>query len=84
MPSMPLARFVVGTLWSGVARFASTRHGGPPRQRQALERLRRGDLVQQMPINVEDRHAVVALGDDMGVPDLVVDGLSDHGRLSVG
>ena len=54
----------------------------PPRlaagQPQPFERLRRGDLVQQVPIDVQDRHAVAPLGDGMRVPDLVVDGAARH------
>src|SRR3546814_8110079 len=40
------------------------------------ESLRRGDLVDQVPVDVEDRGRRVALwGDDVGIPQLVEQGL---------
>ena len=53
--------------------------GTPARQPQSLERLRRGDLVQQVPVDVEQAHAVGPVGDVVGVPDLVVEGPAAHG-----
>ena len=50
---------------------------------QPGEGLRRGHLVDQVQVDVEDRLAVrpilAFLGDDVGVPDLVVEGLAGHG-----
>ena len=50
----------------------------PPGQLQSLECLGRGDLVQEMPVDVEQRHAVVALGNGVSIPNLVVESLSGH------
>ena len=38
---------------------------------QTGERLRRGDLVDQMEVDVEDRRRARFLRDDVGVPDLL-------------
>src|SRR5690606_14644084 len=42
--------------------------GGP----QAVERLRAGDLVDQVPVDVEQGLVIVVLVDDVAVPELVV------------
>ncbi len=52
--------------------------GLPPREPQALEGLWRGHLVDQMPINVKERRAVLVAAHNMGVPDLVVKCLAGH------
>src|SRR5262249_47966580 len=44
------------------------------RDAQALERLRRGHLVDEMPVDVDQAGAVWLLVDEMIVPDLVVEG----------
>ena len=49
-----------------------------PRETQALESLWRGDLVQQVPVDVDQPHAVGSIGDEVRVPDLVVKGLAAH------
>ena len=49
-----------------------------PGQRQALERLGRSHLVQEVAIHVQDGEPVVAFGDGMRIPDLVVYGLACH------
>ena len=41
-------------------------------QTKALEGLRRGDFVQQMPVDVNQRGAVIPLFDEMVVPQFVV------------
>jgi hypothetical protein len=43
------------------------------------EGLRRGDLVDQVQVDIEDRFAVLFV-DDVGVPDLVVEGLRCAGH----
>ena len=43
-------------------------------QAQALEGLRAGDLVNEMAVDIEEAGAVLLLGDEMLVPDLVVEG----------
>ncbi len=53
---------------------------GPVRRAQAGEGLRRGHLVDQVQIHIEDGLAIGVLGDHMGVPDLVIEGLAGHGR----
>ncbi len=50
----------------------------PARQAQPLEGLGAGDLMDEMPVDVEQRGAVLGLVDEMGVPDLVVEGLGSH------
>ena len=54
----------------------------PPSQGQPLERLRRRHFVQQMAVDVEQRHAVAALGHSMRIPNLVVDGAPSHRTAS--
>ena len=52
--------------------------GRPASQPQSLERLRRGDLVQKVPVHVHQAHAVGALSDPVRVPYLVVERLAAH------
>ena len=56
----------VGTLWSAVASVRSGRRSLASGEPQRLEGLRRGDLVDQVEVHVEE-----ALGHLVGVPDLV-------------
>ena len=49
------------------------RQGCRPASRETLERLRRRHLVQQVPIDVEQARSVLTLGDDVRVPDFVVE-----------
>ena len=61
---------VVGTLWSTVATVRSGRRTLRPASAQAVERLRRSDLVDQVQIDVEQRRLVVGLADDVRIPKL--------------
>jgi len=54
----------------------------PPGQPQPFERLRRGHLVQDVAVDVEQRGAVVAAADLVHLPQLVVQGLAGHWRVS--
>ena len=79
--SMPLERSVVGTLWSTTASVFSGARTRAAGHAQALEGLRAGHLVHQMPVDIEQAGAVGRLMHQMGVPDLVVDGAGlGHGR----
>jgi hypothetical protein len=72
MASMPPLRSgVVGTLWSGVAMLASMRQG-----------LRRGHFVDDVTIDVDQRRAIVALLDQMRIPELVVERFAGHQTVS--
>ena len=51
-----------------------------PRPAQALERLGRRDLVDEVEVDAEDRRRPGFLGDDVVVPDL----LDDRARLGHG
>ena len=75
------------TYAEGLAAFAAgdrERAGGPAHGAavgaQAGEGLRRRDLVDEVQVDVEDRLAVL-LRNDVGVPDLVIEGLAGHGGL---
>ena len=61
----------VGVEWSIVATVRSGRRTVRPRAREPGERLRRGHLVDEVQIDVEDRRAARLLGDDVRVPDLL-------------
>ena len=65
---------VVGTLWSSVATVRSGRRTAPPGQAQPVERLRRGDLVDEVEVDVEQ----VGLA-GRGVHDVVVPHLLGEG-----
>ena len=52
--------------------------GLAPGQAQALEGLRRGDLVEDVAVDVDQRGAVVATGHLVHLPQLVVQGLAGH------
>ena len=56
----------------------------PARHAQALEGLGARDLVHQVPVDVEQRGAVLGLLDEVGVPDLVVERLAGHGGCPLG
>ena len=60
----------VGTLWSAVARVRSGRRTSPAGKPKRLERLRRGHLVHEVKVDVEER-----VGDLVRVPDLVEESL---------
>ena len=47
---------------------------------QTLEGLRARDFVDQVPVNIEQAGAILVLANDMGIPELVVQRLSSHGR----
>jgi hypothetical protein len=48
------------------------------RQAQAFERLRRGHFVNDLPVDVNQRRAVVALLHQVRVEQLVIEGLACH------
>ena len=51
-------------------------------QSQALERLGRGDFMQQLTVDVDQRRAIRLGADHMGVPEFVVKGFAGHKRGS--
>ena len=53
------------------------------RQAQALEGLRRGDLVYQVPVDVQQCRTVIVLADEMGIPEFVIQRLAGHRTLTV-
>src|SRR5581483_3501532 len=64
-----LERSVVGMLWSTTASvFCGARTLRP----EALEGLRRGHLMHEMAVDIEQAGAVLGFVDQMVVPDLVV------------
>jgi hypothetical protein len=52
-------------------------------QPQRLERLRAGDLVDEVQIDVEQRGLARPLLDDVRLPDLLEQGLGAHGSNSI-
>ena len=46
--------------------------GATARHAQALEGLRRGDFVNQLPVDINQCRAIITLSDQMGVPEFVV------------
>ena len=60
-----------GCEWSIVATVRSGRRTFRPRAAQAGEGLRRGHLVDQVQVDVEDGGRARLLRDDVGVPDLL-------------
>ena len=70
------SRAVVGTLWSMVATVRSGRRTAAPGQAQAVEGLGRGDLVDQVQVDVEQVGLAVGLADHVALPDLVGQGAS--------
>ena len=73
--ALALGRHVVVGHRQSAVRPAHGAFRGP----KSGERLRRGHLMDQVQVDIEDRLAVL-LGDDVGVPDLVVESLAGHGR----
>ena len=69
---------VVGTLWSIVAITSAGPAHRAALDAQALERLRRGDLVDEVEVDVEERRLAVLLADDVRVPDLVEERSRGH------
>ncbi len=65
----------VGTLWSIVARVRSGTAHGPARDPEAVEGLRRGHLVDEVQVDVQQVGLVVAGADHVLVPDLLDEGL---------
>ena len=61
-------------LWSAVATVRSGRRTLQAALAQALEGLRRGDFVDQVQVDVEQRRRAGLLVDDVRVPDLFDDG----------
>jgi hypothetical protein len=51
-----------------------------PGESETFERLRAGDFVDQMPVDIEQRRAVVFDVHHVGLPELVVESLSGHGE----
>jgi hypothetical protein len=49
-----------------------------PGQSQAFERLRRGHFVDDVTVDVDQRRAIVALFDQMRIPELVVKRFAGH------
>ena len=58
---------------------------GPPRltarQTQAFKRLGRGHLMDDLAINIDQRRAIFALGNEVGFPQFVIEGLACHAFL---
>ena len=71
-----LSRSSVGTLWSSVARVRSGRRTGRPASRRPVERLRAGDLVNEVQVDVEEVRLALCAADDVLVPDLLCKGLA--------
>ena len=70
----------VGIEWSAVATVRSGWRTVEPARAEAAERLRRGDLVDEMEVDGEDRRGALVLVDDVVVPDLLDDRAgSGHG-----
>ena len=63
-----------GTLWSGTASVSVGPAHLAAGQPQALERLRAGHLVDEVPVDVEEAGAVRRSLDDVAVPDLLEQG----------
>ena len=65
----------VGVLWSSVAIVRSRRRTRPALGAQAVERLRARDLVDEVQVDVDEVGlAVLALDDEVVVPDLLGEG----------
>ena len=76
-PGNPALRSVVGTLWSGVARLASTRQGLRLAIRSPSKACGRSYFVQQLAINVDQGTAIIALFHQVR-PQFVVKGFAAH------
>ena len=69
---------MVGTLWSMVATVRSGRRTRAARQAQALERLGRRDLVDQVQVDVEQVGLALGGVDDVAVPHLLAERSRGH------
>src|SRR5207245_1270201 len=75
-----------GSVW--VARTCSTslvpmpKASAPPRQPEPVERLRRGDLVDEVEVDVQDVGLALGPTDDVRVPDLLTERSGLGHRLS--
>ena len=78
--------FSVGTLWSIVATVRSGRRTGATGQAQAVERLRRRDLVDEVEIDVEEVGLALVVADDVAVPHLLAErrAAAGHGLILPG
>ena len=65
----------VGTLWSSVAMVSSGRRTRAARQAQAVERLRAGDLVDEVEVDVEQVGLARRRAHDVALPHLLRQGL---------
>ena len=73
----------VGTLWSSVATVRSGRRTRAPGEPQAVERLRAGDLVDEVEVDVQQVGFARRGVHDVAIPDLLrqsVVGMSVHSR----
>ena len=61
----------VGTLWSSVAMVSSGRRTRAARQAQAVERLRAGDLVDEVEVDVEQVGFAGRRAHDVALPHLL-------------
>ena len=64
----------VGILWSATAMVRSGRRSLRPAISKTLERLRAGDLVKKVAVDIENAGAVGEFLDDVAVPDLIEKG----------
>ena len=69
-----LSQSIVGTLWSSVARVRSGRRTVPAGEPQAVERLGRGDLVDEVEVDEEQVRLSRRAPDDVLVPHLLGEG----------
>jgi hypothetical protein len=70
--TMPLRGRPVGMLWSGVAKMEAMRTGPAAGQLEALEGLRAGDFMHQVPVDIEQRGPVRLGVDDVCIPKFFV------------
>jgi hypothetical protein len=54
--------------------------GLPAGERQTFEGLGRGDLVHEMPIDVDQAVAILIFMNDVGIPEFVIKGFSGHSQ----
>ena len=81
-PLAALLRNRVGTAWSATAICASGRRTGAVLCNQAGKSLRAGDLLDQMPIDVDQRVTVIVGFDNVLSPNLIVKRKPAHGMRS--
>ena len=75
---------VVGTMWSTVAKVRSGKATRPPAGPQHVERLRAGDLVDEVQADEELCLSGRQLPDGVGVPHFLKECLTHNGSLSGG